>query len=88
MGAGSDGSTAGERCRCSVMSRGVLGWFSKRQEKGSRRKMWRMNGGTDLPEMRRLAPRDGKCTLTMSDTAEVNWLLSTAVFSEVGQGEL
>lgn len=88
MAAGSGGRTAGECCLCSTMSLGVLGWFSERKEKGCWRKMWRTNGGTDLPKRRGLSPRGGKCSLTMSDAAEVNWLLSASVFSEVDQGEL
>ena len=32
-GAGSDGSTAGERCLCSIMSLGALGCFSDRAKR-------------------------------------------------------
>lgn len=60
------------------------------KEEVSWRRMWRMNGGTDLPKRRGLSLRDGKCTLAMlvSDKAEVNQPLSTPLFSEADQGDI
>lgn len=60
------------------------------KEKVSWRRMWRMNGGTDLIKKRGLSLRDGKSVLAMaiSDKAEINWPLSTTSFSEVDEGDI
>lgn len=61
------------------------------KEKVSWRRMWRMNGGTDLIKKRGLSLRDGKgmlvLAMAMSDKPEVNWPLSTTS-SEVDEGDI